>query len=297
MVLHSGIEVVSNQVSFSLLDQRAAVRWRRCVWRSGVRLLAYGTIAGGWLTERWVDQPEPDWQRTGTWSQMKYGRFIRAAGGWAAFQRVLAAAARVAARHQTSIANVASRFILDQPGVAAVIVGARLGEREHIADTARLFAFALHRRRPRTSCRPPLDDASAHSRRLRRRVSEAAVSHRLGRPQSSPRRHARALRGGRERRRPRRVPERDIVGADCRVRPRGTARAPNQRFGHHRHAGRARHRRARSGRPGALRHRQDRGRPPVARRVAWRRRPHARLRAATSPIGNRSRAPMAPGLR
>jgi enamine deaminase RidA (YjgF/YER057c/UK114 family) len=74
---------------------------------------------------------------------MKYGRFIRAAGGWAAFQQVLAVAARVAARHRTSIANVASRFILDQPGVAAVIIGARLGERDHSADTERLFAFAL----------------------------------------------------------------------------------------------------------------------------------------------------------
>ena len=143
MVLHSGIEVVANQVSFSLLDQRAARALAPLCVERGISLLAYGTIAGGWLTERWVDQPEPDWQRTGTWSQMKYGRFIQAAGGWAAFQRVLAAAARVAARHQTSIANVASRFILEQPGVAAVIVGARLGERDHSADTARLFAFAL----------------------------------------------------------------------------------------------------------------------------------------------------------
>jgi enamine deaminase RidA (YjgF/YER057c/UK114 family) len=74
---------------------------------------------------------------------MKYGRFIRTAGGWDAYQRVLGAAARVAARRQTSIANVASRFILDQPGVAAVIIGARLGERDHIADTQRLFGVVL----------------------------------------------------------------------------------------------------------------------------------------------------------
>jgi enamine deaminase RidA (YjgF/YER057c/UK114 family) len=38
---------------------------------------------------------------------------------------------------------VASRFILEQPGVAGVIIGARLGEREHIADTLRLFSFSL----------------------------------------------------------------------------------------------------------------------------------------------------------
>lgn len=143
IVLTSGIEVVSNQVSFSLIDQRAARALAPFCAAHGVALLAYGTVAGGWLTEGWLGQPEPDWERSGTWSQMKYGRFVRQAGGWDALQRVLAAAAEVAARHGVSIANVASRMILDQPGVAAVIIGARLGEREHIADTARLFALTL----------------------------------------------------------------------------------------------------------------------------------------------------------
>ena len=143
MVLESGIDIISNQVSYSLLDQRAARALAPLCAARGIHLLAYGTVAGGWLTERWVDAAEPDWERSGTWSQMKYGRFIRAAGGWSAYQGVLRAAGRVAARHQTSIANVASRFILEQPGVAAVIIGARLGEREHVADTQRLFSFAL----------------------------------------------------------------------------------------------------------------------------------------------------------
>lgn len=143
MVLASGIEVVSNQVSFSLVDQRAARALAPLCVERGVHLLAYGTVAGGWLTARWLDAPEPDWERHGTWSQMKYGRFIREAGGWDALQRLLAAASRVAARHDTSIANVASRFVLEQPGVGAVIIGARLGESEHIADTSRLFSFAL----------------------------------------------------------------------------------------------------------------------------------------------------------
>jgi aryl-alcohol dehydrogenase-like predicted oxidoreductase/enamine deaminase RidA (YjgF/YER057c/UK114 family) len=143
MVLASGIEVVSNQVSFSLLDRRAARALAPLCRERGVHLLAYGTVAGGWLTERWLGQPEPDWERTGTWSQMKYGRFIRVAGGWDALQRVLRAAAAVAARHGSSIASVASRFVLDEPGVAAVIIGARLGERAHIADTTRMLSLTL----------------------------------------------------------------------------------------------------------------------------------------------------------
>jgi aryl-alcohol dehydrogenase-like predicted oxidoreductase len=143
VVVSSGIEIVSNQVSFSLLDQRAARALAPFCAERGVGLLAYGTVAGGWLTERWLGQPEPDWERTGTWSMMKYGRFLRVAGGWDALQRVLRAASRVAARHGVSIANVASRYILDQPGVAGVIIGARLGERAHIDETRRLFAFSL----------------------------------------------------------------------------------------------------------------------------------------------------------
>jgi len=143
IVKSSGIEVVSNQVSYSLLDQRAASTLGPYCAANGVGLLAYGTVAGGWLTEKWLGQPEPNWEQTGTWSMMKYGRFMRVAGGWAALQRVLTAAKRVGDRHGVSIANVATRYILDQPGVAGVIVGARLGERAHVDDTVRLFSFAL----------------------------------------------------------------------------------------------------------------------------------------------------------
>lgn len=143
IVKTSGIDVVSNQVSYSLLDQRAAARLAPYCAATGVRLLAYGTVAGGWLTERCLGQPEPDWERTGTWSMMKYGRFMRVMGGWDALQRLLGAAQRIAAKHGVSIANVATRYILDQPGVAGVIVGARLGERAHVDDTLRLFTFSL----------------------------------------------------------------------------------------------------------------------------------------------------------
>jgi enamine deaminase RidA (YjgF/YER057c/UK114 family) len=130
-------------VSFSLLDQRAAGGLASFCAEHRVQLLAYGTLAGGFLTERFMGTPEPDWERLSTWSLMKYGRFVRMAGGWSALQRVLTATASVAGRHDVSMANVASRFILDQPGVAGVIIGARLGEREHIDDTLRLFSLIL----------------------------------------------------------------------------------------------------------------------------------------------------------
>jgi len=143
MVLATGLEVVSNQVCFSLLDRRAGGALSAVCRARGAKLLAYGTLAGGWLSDRWLGQPEPDWERGGTWSQMKYGRFLRVAGGWDALQRVLRAAAAVARRHGVSIANVASRYVLEQPAVAGIIIGARPGEREHVDDNLRVFSFAL----------------------------------------------------------------------------------------------------------------------------------------------------------
>jgi aryl-alcohol dehydrogenase-like predicted oxidoreductase/enamine deaminase RidA (YjgF/YER057c/UK114 family) len=141
IALTSGIQLVSNQVSFSILDQRAAGRMSALCREHGVQLLAYGTVAGGLLTEKWLGEPEP--RALETWSQMKYGRFVQAAGGWEALQRLLRATHAIAGKHGVSMANVACRFILDQPAVAAIIVGARLGEREHLEDNARVFSLRL----------------------------------------------------------------------------------------------------------------------------------------------------------
>lgn len=141
LAVADGVPLVSNQVSFSLLDRRAAGPLAEVCAATGVRLLAYGTLCGGFLSERWLGAPDP--AGIGDWSKMKYRRFIEAAGGWDGFQHLLAAAAEVAARHGVSVANVATRWVLAQPHVAGVIIGARLGARAHIADNARLFGFAL----------------------------------------------------------------------------------------------------------------------------------------------------------
>lgn len=134
----SGIPVVTNQVSFSLLDQRAAGRMSDVCAQYGVKLLAYGTVAGALLSGRWQARPAPPKDDLKTWSLMKYGRFLQAAGGWDALQRVLAVTSQIANKHRVSMANVACRHILDFPAVASVIIGARLGERAHIEDNARL---------------------------------------------------------------------------------------------------------------------------------------------------------------
>lgn len=141
VVLQSGINVLSNQVCFSLLDQRPSREMTQLCRDHDVKLLAYGTVAGGFLTDNWVGRPDPG--QGGTWSQMKYRRFIDEAGGWSVFQDLLNTLGDVARKHDVSIANVASRYILENDAVGGVIIGARLGKSEHIQETLNLFRFSL----------------------------------------------------------------------------------------------------------------------------------------------------------
>jgi aryl-alcohol dehydrogenase-like predicted oxidoreductase/enamine deaminase RidA (YjgF/YER057c/UK114 family) len=143
LLYHHGFPVVSNQVSFSLLDRRAADDMTRFCLESGIRILAYGCLAGGLLTDKWHGRPKPLNGEVSDWSTMKYLRFVEEAGGWDVLQQILDALANVARRHGVSIAAVALRWVLEQRAVAAVIVGARLGERQHRADSAQVFGFKL----------------------------------------------------------------------------------------------------------------------------------------------------------
>jgi len=138
-----GLPIATNQVCFSVLDRRAAGEMSAFCLEHGIRLLAYGTLGGGLISSRWLGAPEPRTDEIGDWSKMKYQRFVAAIGGWGVLQTILAALTRVAERHRVSVSNVATRWVLEHAAVAAVIVGARLGEREHRADNAALFSFRL----------------------------------------------------------------------------------------------------------------------------------------------------------
>ena len=138
-----GVRIVSNQVQYSLIDRRPEVAMAGFCQANESSLLAYGTLCGGLLSDRYLGQPEPPGAALNTASLRKYKQMIDAWGGWGLFQQLLSTLRAVADKHDATIANVAVRCILDRPAVAGVIVGARLGVAEHIADNARVFDIHL----------------------------------------------------------------------------------------------------------------------------------------------------------
>ncbi|EON97875.1 putative endoribonuclease l-psp protein [Phaeoacremonium minimum UCRPA7] len=146
LLIHSGYRIATNQVSCSLLDQRLVQgRLGKLCAENNVGILAYGTLLGGFLSEKWVDAPEPTEMSPLNWSLRKYLRFIQAAGGWQAFQHLLKAAEAVAKKHNVPISAVATRWVLDIPVVKAVIVGSRLSSdsEKYAKSNLATFSFSL----------------------------------------------------------------------------------------------------------------------------------------------------------
>ncbi|MEY4711336.1 MAG: hypothetical protein RIS88_786 [Pseudomonadota bacterium] len=138
-MLDAGVPLVSMQVQYSLLDRRPAGALSALCARSPVRLLCYGTLAGGLLTESWLDASEPD--ALTNRSHIKYKLVIDDFGGWQAFQALLHLLQSIGRKHGVGIPAVATRWVLDQPHVAAAIVGARYAS--HLPGHLQAFDLTL----------------------------------------------------------------------------------------------------------------------------------------------------------
>ncbi|OYQ27815.1 aldo/keto reductase [Sandarakinorhabdus cyanobacteriorum] len=136
----AGVPLASIQVQYSLLDRRPAGAFAATAAASGTGLLCYGTLAGGFLSARWLGQPDPAAILTNR-SLIKYRLIIDECGGWDAFQGLLETLGAIAASHDVPLSAVAARWVLDQPQVAAIIIGAR--DASHLADTLAIATVRL----------------------------------------------------------------------------------------------------------------------------------------------------------
>jgi len=128
-IIQSGVPLTSIQIQYSLLDRRPEKQMVTLAADHGFSFLCYGTVAGGFLGDRWLGESEPGHPLENR-SLTKYKLIIDDFGSWDLFQHLLATLRKVADRHQSDIATVASAAMLTKPGVAAVIVGAR--NRDHL---------------------------------------------------------------------------------------------------------------------------------------------------------------------
>jgi len=122
-MVSAGVPIVAHQLQYSLVDDRPGIRMVDFCREHGIELLCYGTVLGGFMSERWLHRPEPRGTIQNR-SLVKYKLIIDDFGGWDLFQELLEVLATAAAKHGTDIATIASRAMLDRPQVAAVIVGA-----------------------------------------------------------------------------------------------------------------------------------------------------------------------------
>lgn len=143
IMLDTGFHIISNQVQYSIIDQRPQVEMEKFCKKHGISLLTYGTLGGGLLSEKFLDASEPTRMDLDTYSLQKYKNMIDAWGGWNLFQKLLHVLYNIAKKHHVSIANVATKFILDRPQVAATIIGARLGISQHIEQNKKTFSIRL----------------------------------------------------------------------------------------------------------------------------------------------------------
>jgi aryl-alcohol dehydrogenase-like predicted oxidoreductase len=143
IIQEAGIKIVSNQVQFSIIDRRPEVCMIQFCQQHDIKLLTYGTVCGGLLSEKYLSKSEPRSEELTTVSLKKYKNMVDHWGGWRLFQELLTVLKQIGNKHKVSIANVAVRYILDKPAVGGVIIGARLGLSDHLQDNAKVFEFSL----------------------------------------------------------------------------------------------------------------------------------------------------------
>ncbi len=139
-IVAAGVPVATHQLQWSVFDRRPEHGLADFCRERGIGLLCYGTLAGGFVSERWLGARDPA-PPLANRSLVKYRLILEDFGGWAAFQRMLETLVAIARKHGVAPSSVALRYVLDKPGVAVAIVGARDSSR--LAATLEPFGFAL----------------------------------------------------------------------------------------------------------------------------------------------------------
>lgn len=135
-LLDAGVPIVAHQVQYSLLDRRPARAMAALCRERDVALLCYGALAGGLLSSRALRDGLDQEPRSR--SEIKYRLVVEEVGGWQPVERMLSALSDVGTHPSSGdsgpddaepssvdpVVRAAVQWVLEQPRVAAAIVGA-----------------------------------------------------------------------------------------------------------------------------------------------------------------------------
>ncbi len=138
--LSADMPIVSNQVQYSLIDRRAENSLVDLCRARKIALLGYGPLCGGFLGPKWLEKSDPR-PLAGSDHSREYRLMIDLFGGWNLYRELLGVLAAIAEKHKIGIPSVAARWVLERPGIGAVLMGA--SNARNLAANLELFSLAL----------------------------------------------------------------------------------------------------------------------------------------------------------
>ncbi|GIL70489.1 hypothetical protein Vretifemale_1230 [Volvox reticuliferus] len=152
-IVDAGVDVVVNQVQFSLLDRRPLNGMLQYSQSKGIKLFTYGSVGGGLLSDKYAEEPRTGLFALGgnrytpvdlnTSSLKMYWNVAKQFGGQDLWRQLLLVLKRIADRHGVSVANVALRWVMQQGDGRTVFPIVGLRGTSHLADNARTLTFSL----------------------------------------------------------------------------------------------------------------------------------------------------------
>jgi aryl-alcohol dehydrogenase-like predicted oxidoreductase len=134
MLLDAGVKIKSNQIQFSLLDPRPLNGMLDLAKEKGIAIFCYGVLAGGLLGYK-----NPIFDPTNR-SHIKYKLIIDEVTH-EYYDEILEKLSAMAEKYGTTVADIATKFVLQTEGVSSAILGPR--NEKHVSELDKLWEFQL----------------------------------------------------------------------------------------------------------------------------------------------------------
>lgn len=138
-IVDAGVKMISCQSQYSVIERRVEKGFLDYCNHNNISQICYGTLGGGLINEKCLGIKKS--VVADNRSQVKYLQIIEESIGWDSFQQLLNILNEIAEEHNVTISNVASRYILEKEGVAAIIIGTRSSR--HIKSNQNIFDLKL----------------------------------------------------------------------------------------------------------------------------------------------------------